>query len=99
MNSWVWLVRVQSIQTDGMGKIMTIEHIKKLLSELCYYHKVRITHTFSINQTQFLKVRCLTANTQHTFELAYSSSGRVELINEMDVAVETIQKFIVNTPC
>ncbi|MFF2501161.1 hypothetical protein [Peribacillus sp. NPDC058075] len=78
---------------------MTIESLKSLLSDLCHYHNVDITHTFTINKTQSLKVRCLTFNSQHIFELVCSNCDKVELINDIDVAAKAIQNIITkNTP-
>ncbi|MFJ7994452.1 hypothetical protein ACIQY5_20050 [Peribacillus frigoritolerans] len=73
---------------------MTVEHVKNLLSDLCYFSKVAITHTFSIKGIRILQVKCITMNSQHTFELTYPDSDKVDTLSDIDKAAKVITNII-----
>ncbi|SIS01423.1 hypothetical protein SAMN05878482_10933 [Peribacillus simplex] len=73
---------------------MKFEHVKKSLSDLCYFSKVDITHTFSMNGIRILQVRCLTINSQHIFELTYPGSDKVDSFSDLAKAAKVITNTI-----
>ncbi|MFJ7307457.1 hypothetical protein [Peribacillus frigoritolerans] len=73
---------------------MTVEHVKKSLSELCYFSEVDITQTFSSNGVRILQVKCIPINTQHTFELTYPDSDKVDTFSDIDKAAKVITNII-----
>lgn len=73
---------------------MTVKHVKNLLSDLCYFCKVDITHTFSFNGIRILQVKCITMNSQHTFELTYPDSDKVDTLSDIDKAAKVITNII-----
>ncbi|MEC0347415.1 hypothetical protein [Peribacillus frigoritolerans] len=78
---------------------MKVEHVKRFLSDLCYFSEVDITHTFSFNGIRILQVRCLTINSQHIFELTYPDSDEVDTLSDLDQAAKVIKNIIsMDTP-
>ena len=80
---------------------MTIDHVKNLLSELCYFNEVDITHTFSLNGIRILQVKCLNIDSQPIFELTYPDSDKIDSHSDIDEAAQAITNIIsedVNTP-
>ncbi|MGE7610496.1 hypothetical protein ACQKML_28600 [Peribacillus frigoritolerans] len=73
---------------------MTIEHVKNLLSSLCHFSEVDITHTFSFNGIRILKLRCLTINSQQIFELTYPDRDVVDSYSDLAEAAKVITNLI-----
>ncbi|WP_285768374.1 hypothetical protein [Peribacillus sp. SI8-4] len=73
---------------------MTVEHIEKLLSELCYFNEVDITHTFSSNGIRILQIKCLTIQSQDIFELTYPDSDKVDHFSDKAEAANAIAHII-----
>ncbi|MCK1982189.1 MULTISPECIES: hypothetical protein [Peribacillus] len=73
---------------------MTVEHVKNLLSELCYFSEVDITQTFSFNGIRILQVKCITMNSLNTFELTYPDSDKVDTFSDIDKAAKVVTNII-----
>lgn len=73
---------------------MTIEHVKNLLSTLCYFSEVDITHTFTSNGIRILKLRCLTINSQQIFQLTYPDRDIVDSYSDIAEAAKVITNLI-----
>ena len=73
---------------------MTIKHVKNLLSAMCNFNEVDITHTFSINGIRILQVKCLNIDSKQIFELTYTDSDEIDLHNNIDEAAEIITNII-----
>ncbi|MFJ7756341.1 hypothetical protein ACQKGI_23720 [Peribacillus muralis] len=73
---------------------MTNEHVKNLLSELCYFDELDITHTFSFNGIRILQVKCLNIDSQQMFELTYPDSDIVDFYSDIAEAAKAIKSII-----
>ncbi|AOH56608.1 hypothetical protein ABE28_019750 [Peribacillus muralis] len=73
---------------------MKNEHVKNLLSELCYFDEVDITHTFSVDGIRILQVKCLNIDSQHIFELTYPDSDIVDFHSDIAEAEKAITSII-----
>ncbi|TWT25971.1 hypothetical protein [Planomicrobium sp. CPCC 101110] len=71
---------------------MTNESIKALLVTICQYNTVRITQTFSKDDMDWIRVRCLPGTS--ILELTYLQSENVETYDSVDEAAAVIEKAL-----
>ena len=83
----------------GEETSMTVEQIERLLSDLCYFSEVDITHTFSFNGLPILQIKCLTINAQYIFELTYITADKIDYFSDKAEAAKVITDIIsIDTP-
>jgi hypothetical protein len=63
-----------------------------LLKTLCEYHDVSIKHEFKEENQPLMTVRCV--NDTKLIEITYHSTQAVQLFNNFESAIKSIQKVI-----
>lgn len=63
-------------------------HIQVLLKTICQYNNVRITQTFTKDDTDWILVKCVPNS--EVLELTYLQTGEVECYKSVEEAVKVI---------
>lgn len=72
--------------------MMKIESIKELLATISQYETVKITQTFTKNDTGWIAVRYLSET--KNFELTYMQTQTIEYYESVDEVAEIIDKQV-----